>query len=230
MARLSRLYAPGTIQLVQAKFARTLAADHDPTPVAELERLNTWLHLEAAVPAVALHAWVLMTDRLVLLATPENPSVLPRLVQGMGRRIAAGMVHGRVFEGRYRSALIQSQWLLDCMVWTETLPVQTGAVDTAHQWPWSSARAHIGLAPDTGLLKDHIDYWNLGDTPYARQAQYSERLEAGLPPARRRRIELALHGQWALGDDEFLQELSAKGARRVAPAPRGRPRKLAVTK
>jgi len=231
MARLSRLYAPGVIQLVQARLARPLAAVEDPTPAGKFDLLLTWLRTEAATPDLALHAWVLLHDRFILLATPANPDTMPRLVQGVGRRMAAGMVHGRVFEGRYRSALIEAAWLVDCMVWAESLPVHMGVVDTAIQWPWSSARAHVGMQTPAHAagLADHPAYWHLGDTPFARQARYQECLEAGLSPGRLRLIEQAVQGQWALGDVAFLQKLRSEGARRARPAPRGRPRKPTVT-
>lgn len=224
MARLPRLYAPSVPQLVQACFARPLAHAHDPTPAASLDTLREWLALEATLHHVAIHCWVIVPDRILLIATPPDSAALPRLMQGLGRRMAAGLVHGRVFEGRYRSTLIENSWVSAGMVWAESLPVRQGLVDTAARWPWSSAREHLGLQPPGGMLQHHADYWMLGDTPFARQAAYRARLQAGTTEARCRRIEQALHGQWALGSAEFIAQLTPQCSRRAAPAPRGRPR------
>jgi putative transposase len=159
------------------------------------------------------------------------------MMQGLGRRMGSGMLQARVFEGRYRNALLEpGRWILPAMVWLETLPIRTGLVAAATQWPWSSASDHAGqgrTAPSDphGMpgslppLTDHPDYWREGDTPFARQAAWRQRLAAGLDEGQRRLIEAALQGQWALGEKIFLAHLGKLASRRVSPAPRGRPRK-----
>lgn len=228
MARLARLYAPDTPQLVQARLARPLAASHEPAPSAALNLIQTWLAAEIRLHAVALHGWALVLDRIILLATPAQPLALSRVVQGLGRRMAAGLVHGRVFQERYRSTLVEDAWVPVCLAWAESLPVRQGLVDTPARWPWSSAQDHVGLRLDAGLLTDHPAYWQLGNTPFARQAHYRNQLLSGISPAEHSRIERALHGQWALGSDDFLSRLATRGSRRAAPAARGRPRKASA--
>jgi len=227
MARLARLYVPDLPQLVQAEFLRPLAAISDPTPAAQLDLLLGWLRTEADAQGVALHGWLLLNDRITLLGTPRDARALSRLVQGLGRRMAAGMRHGRVFKGRYRSAPVQpGRWVLPSLIWLESLPAQLHYVDAPGRWPWSSAAPHAGLpAPHQDFLIDHTDYWNLGNTPFARQAQYRVLLDRGLGARQAERIHLALFGQWALGEADFLTAIQAKASRRMVPAPRGRPRK-----
>lgn len=228
MARLARLYVPDLPQLVQAEFLRPLAAASDPTPSTHLDQLLVWLRIEASAQGIDLHGWLLLNDRITLLATPHDARSLSRLIQGLGRRMAAGMRHGRVFTGRYRSALVQpGLWVLPSLVWLESLPAQLHYVDTPGRWPWSSAASHAGLpAYDQDLLKDHTDYWNLGNTPFARQAQYRTMLNHGVGPRQAERVRQALFGQWVLGEEAFLAEIEARASRRIAPAPRGRPRKV----
>lgn len=228
MARLPRLYAPHIPQLVQAEFAYPLAAVNDPAPSTQLDQLLEWLQRDVREHRVALHGWLLLNDRITLLATPPDARSLSRLVQALGRRMAAAMRHGRVFSGRYRSALIEpGQWVLPATIWLESLPVRLHYVDRAEHWPWSSAGAHTGLdSRHDALLTDHADYWQDGNTPFARQARYRERLGHGLSAGQNRRIEQALFGQWVLGEANFLARLESQTTRRIAPAPRGRPRKL----
>ncbi|MDS1139978.1 hypothetical protein RE432_05990 [Pusillimonas sp. SM2304] len=228
MARLPRLYAPQIPQLVQAEFAYPLAAVNDPTPVAQLDQLLEWLRQDVRSSPLALHGWLLLNDRITLLATPADAQSISRLIQGLGRRMAAAMRHGRVFTGRYRSALIEpGQWLLPALIWLESLPVQLHYVDKAENWPWSSAAGHTGLhTRHDALLTDHDDYWQDGNTPFARQARYRERLGHGLTAGQSRRIQQALFGQWVLGEADFLARVASRATRRIAPAPRGRPRKV----
>ncbi|MBB5216400.1 hypothetical protein [Parapusillimonas granuli] len=202
-----------------------MARASDPTPADELDALLAMLEREARECKVSLHAWLLLNDRITLLATPPDERSMPRLVQALGRRIAAASAGGRVFAGRYRSALVEpGSWVLPAMVWLESLPAQLHYVDRAESWPWSSAQEHVGRGAGT-LLRDHHDYWADGNTPFARQARYRDRLAQGLPPADAQRIQNALFGQWAVGGADFLAHLATRASRRVAPAPRGRPRK-----
>lgn len=229
MARLARLYAPNTPQLVQAYFVEALAGPNEATPVEPLDMLSGWLQHCAQEHHVAIHGWALLTDRLVFLATPAQRPGIARLMQAIGRRYATRLKTGRVFEGRYRSALVEpGKWVLPVLVWLDTQPVQHGHVDHAENWPWSSAAYHTGLnlKPNTWAT-DHADYWELGNTPFERQATFRDLLNESLSANRRQQIEKALFGQWALGDEAFLHNLAPIVSRRITPAKSGRPRKKA---
>lgn len=218
MARLARLYAPEIPQLLQARFM-----PEGTGPARSLERVTHWMVDELRGKAIAVHAWAVLPDRWVALATPGGPRDLPRLVQGLGRRLA-GDWGGAVFAGRYHSSLVEpGRWVLRAMVWLESLPVQQGLVAEAEQWKLSSAAGHTG-AGTSAMLTDHTDYWASGNTPFDRQASYRRALHDGLGHATRQTIEAALHGQWALGEPGFIQSLET-GTRRAAPAKRGRPKK-----
>lgn len=228
MARLPRLYAPRIPQLAQVSFAQPLARPSEPSPATDLTRLREWLVEETRQHQLALHGWLITPDRLCLLATPATAHSVSRVIQGMGRRMGASMLHGRVYEGRYHNALLEpGRWVLPAMIWLESLPVSLGYVDHPTRWPWSSTAGHIGERPDP-LLTDHADYWNEGNTPFSRQANYRSRLDTGLSATQRQQIEAALFGQWALGERIFLTHLGRLASRRVVPAMRGRPRKATI--
>src|SRR5690606_10368603 len=140
MARLSRLYAPDTPQLIQVRFARPLAPLHEPAPSDKLDLLAGWLRDAAREEKVPVHGWTLLNDRLALLATPPTQAGTARLIQTVGRRFATRIQKGRVFAERYRSALLQPEaWVLYGLIWLELQPAQHGYVDDALRWPWSSA-------------------------------------------------------------------------------------------
>ena len=106
MARLPRLYAPRIPQLIQARFAHPLAPADAPAPAAALDRIRDWLAEEAGraaageAGAVALHAWIVLPDRIALLATPGDKAALSRRMQALGRRMGAGLLRTRVYAGR----------------------------------------------------------------------------------------------------------------------------------
>ncbi|MYZ42219.1 hypothetical protein [Schauerella aestuarii] len=227
MARLPRLYAPGLPQLVQANFVHPLATASQPTPADILNPLMGWLGEAGAKHKVAVHGWLLATDRILLLATPTDEDGLPRLMQTLGRNLAARLRSGRVFAGRYRSALIEpGTWVLPALVWLETYPARAQPPHDPENWPWSSAAGHTGgLHSASHWLADHADYWACGNTPFDRQANYRRRLAEGLSRSDLARIDQAVLGQWALGGASFIDSLSHVASRRVAPGRRGRPPK-----
>lgn len=228
MARLPRLYAPGLPQLVQANFVQSLASPSQPAPSDILNQLAGWLGESAQRHKVAVHGWLLANDRILLLATPADEEGLPRLMQTLGRNLAARLRGGRVFAGRYRSALLEpGVWVMPSLVWLETYPVRSGSSVEADTWPWSSAASHTGGSSVAAAQwqSDHADYWSCGNTPFDRQANYRKLLHDGLSRDQTQRIEQAVSGQWALGGPDFIASLTHTASRRVAPGQRGRPRK-----
>src|SRR5690606_3144565 len=181
MARLPRLYAPGLPQLVQANFVQPLASPSEPAPQEILNQLTAWLGDSAQRHRVAVHGWVLANDRILLLAAPSDEEGLPRLMQTLGRNLAARLRGGRVFAGRYRSALLEpGAWVLPALVWLETYPVRSGSAHDPDSWPWSSAGSHTGnmaaATPPSPWQSDHADYWACGNTPFDRQRHHPHRL------------------------------------------------------
>src|SRR3546814_18153731 len=77
----------------------------------------------------------------------------------------------------------------------------------------------IGLdSRHDALVTDHPDYWQDGNTPFARQAKYSQRLAQGLSEQQSRRIQDALFGHWVLGGTDFLAQIERRATRRIDPA------------
>jgi putative transposase len=178
---------------------------------------------------VALHAYVLMGNHFHLLATPKTSQGLPQMMQAVGRRYVRYFNHlyqrsGTLWEGRYKSTLIDSeQYLLVCMAYCDLNPVRASLVANAADYRWSSYLHYSGAKVDR-LITPHALFWELGNTPFAREAAYAQVVQAGISTEQQKQLtESALHG-WALGADDFLESLQKKTARRVAKASAGRPR------
>jgi putative transposase len=192
---------------------------------------KAWLDLlqQAAVQhKVAVHSYVLMTNHVHILATPEDDVGLPLMVQQVGRSYVRFFNKrqsrsGTLFEGRYKSTLIQTErYLLACMAYIDLNPVRAGMVAQPQDYPWSSYGHYAGLRADT-LITPHSHFWNLGNTPFAREAAYVDLVRAGVSGADERALTNTALRSWALGDEDFLLDLEKTTQRRVRPGAKGRP-------
>jgi len=225
MARLPRLTVGGYPHHIiqrgnnrQAIFATT----------EDYRTLLDMLDEHARKSQVALHAYVLMSNHFHLLATPETAEGIPQMMQSVGRRYVRYFNQrqartGTLWEGRYRSTLIQAErHLLACMVYIDLNPVRAGIAETAADYPWSSHGHYVGRRSDK-LVTPHPLWWQLGNTPFAREAAYLELVQSGLAPAQERALtDSALRG-WALGEPEYVADLQRRTERRVTKARAGRP-------
>jgi len=196
------------------------------------------LHLlteQARQHAVLLHAYLLLDHGIHLLLTPGTLSALPLMMQGLGRRYVPwfNLRHGRkgtLWEGRYRSTLIEpGESELRLMALLDTEPVCLGVVDAPERYPWSSHAYYLGGRQQQTLgLVAPAAYWLLGNTPFARQAAYAERVAQGLPAEARTRLKQAALQGWVLGSEAFMAEVQAQTGRRVFKARAGRPRRTSA--
>ncbi len=225
MARLPRLSIPGyPHHVIQRGNNRQVIFLKDADRLRMLELLED----HAGQHEVAVHAYVLMDNHFHLLLTPKTGVGLSRLMQAVGRRYVRYFndVHGRsgtLWEGRYRSTLIEpDSYLLACMAYIDLNPVRAGLVAQARDFPWSSHAHYAGLRVDR-LVSPHPLYWELGNTPFAREAAYARLVQEGLSlPQQQALTESALRG-WALGGPDFLATLQKKTERRLSKASPGRP-------
>lgn len=178
---------------------------------------------------VQLHAYVLMDDHFHLLVTMAEAGSLSRAMQSMGRAYVRYFNdrHGRrgaLWEGRYRSTVIQaSRYMLPCMVLFDWNPVSRALVSRPSDYAWSSHGHYAGNRVDS-FLTPPAQYWNLGNTPFAREAQYVQVVELGLTSQEREKIASSALRGWALGEPEFVAQLQIASSRRVSKGRPGRPK------
>lgn len=225
MARLPRLTIPGyPHHIIQRGNNRQaiFAAGGD------YQALLGLLEEHARKSQVAIHAYVLMSNHFHLLATPETSEAIPEMMQAVGRRYVRYFNQrqgrsGTLWEGRYKSTLIQAErYLLACMVYIDLNPVRAGLVGEPGDYPWSSHANYVGRHNDR-LISPHPLYWELGNTPFAREAAYAEMVQSGITAQQQRALtDSALRG-WALGEADYVADLQKRTARRVAKTRAGRP-------
>lgn len=178
---------------------------------------------------VAVHAYVLMSNHFHLLVTPRADNQgLPRMMQAVGRSYVRyfndlNARSGTLWEGRYRSTLIDAQgYFLACQAYIDLNPVRAGLVTAAADYPWSSYAHYAGFRIDK-LVTPHSLVWGLGNTPFAREAAYAELVRAGVDSVQQGALTQSVHTGWPLGDKAFVQTLQKITDRRVTPSLAGRP-------
>lgn len=225
MARLPRLTVPGyphhVIQRGNNRQAIFLAPE-------DYRFMLDLLAEQAKKFQVEIHAYALMGNHFHLLATPQTGDGLPLMMQAVGRSYVRYFNRrhqrtGTLWEGRYRSTIVQSErYLLACMAYIDLNPVRAAMVAQAGEYPWSSAAHHLGRSHDA-LLTPHALYWQLGNTPFAREAAYGALLQAGLSAQQQEGLRSAVQSGWALGEEEFVAALQERTERRVRKGRPGRP-------
>ncbi len=178
--------------------------------------------------SVAIHAYVLMGKQFQVLATPATAEGLPQMMQAVGRRYVRYFndLQGRsgtLWEGRYRCTLMDAdRYLLACMAYMDLIPVQEGIVKDPRDYPWSSHGHYAGLRSDR-TVTPHALFWALGNTPFAREAAYTELVRGGISSEQREALTRSALGGWALGDENFVAGLQKLTERRVSKTRAGRP-------
>jgi len=78
---------------------------------------------------VALHAYVLMSNHVHLLASPGHAQALPRMMQALGRSYVGRFNRvyertGTLWEGRYKATLVDTQsYLFSCLRYIVSDPI-----------------------------------------------------------------------------------------------------------
>lgn len=177
-----------------------------------------------------LHAYVLMTNHIHLLLTPKTEQGISKTIQMLGRYYVQYFndTYGRtgtLWEGRYKSTLIDSeQYLLTCYRYIELNPVRAQMVMHPSEYPWSSYRFNaVGKA--NPIIKTHYKYDELGRTAEVRQQSYRALFKAHISERQLDEIRESTNKEWVLGSDYFKAKIEEKLQRRTTPLPRGGDRK-----
>jgi len=225
MARLPRLTLPGYPHHIILRGNNRQSIFED---ASDQQRMLDLLQTHSQAQSVEVHAYVLMGNHLHLLVTPQADKALPLMMQAVGRSyvLSFNKRHGRtgtLWEGRYRSTLIQTErYFLACMAYIDLNPVRAGLVEQAADFAWSSHGHYTGIRQDPWLTP-HALYWALGNTPFAREAAYAALVQAGIQPKQQQALTDATMSGWALGEESFVAGLQQLTPRRVRKTAAGRP-------
>ena len=227
MARLPRIVIPGQPQHVIVRGNNRVAIFRADADYAfYLEKLKAACDKHGC----QLHAYILMTNHVHLLITPETEPSLAKTLQMLGRYYVQYFNYrykrtGTLWEGRYKATLIDSEsYLLTCMRYIEQNPVRAGLVSHPSEYRWSSYHFNaLGQADD--LVTPHREYRRLDKSPEARQAAYRQLFRHHIAERDVTAIRDATNKAWVLGSQRFKQRVQQKLERHVEPTARGGDRK-----
>lgn len=217
MARLARVVVPGSPHHVTQRGngrQRTFFNDDD----YRLYRMLLAEHCAAA--GVAVWAWVAMPNHVHLILVPEDCDGLRRALAPAHRRYA-GQIHARLrrtghfWQGRFGCVAMDEPHCLAAIRYVLMNPVRAGLVARAAEWPWSSARALLGLADD-GVT-------SAGPTA-ERWPDLAAMLESAEDEEMTGRLRQAESIGRPIGSAEWLRGIEAQAGRSLAPGKPG-PRK-----
>jgi putative transposase len=165
-------------------------------------------------------AYCLMGNHVHLIVVGQERNSLAKALGMAHQRYAAAVNRrerwtGHLWANRFFSTPLDDQHLWAAVRYVELNPVRARLVDSAEQWPWSSAASHCGARPQDFLLSarrpfpGHVDNWR-------------EWLACGLEPATEARIRTSTYTGRPCGSEAFIAEMERVTGRVLSPRKRGR--------
>jgi len=176
-----------------------------------------------------IHAYVLMTNHAHLLVTPLEKCAISQMMQSLGRRYVYYINKqydrsGTLWEGRYRSSLVDSEaYLLTCMRYIELNPVRANMAEHPAEYRWSSYRTNA-LGETNKLISPHPVYLAIDCDDLSRRQAYCELFSADTAQQSIREIRQALDHELVLGRSIFKGQIELETQRQTTPGKPGRPR------
>jgi putative transposase len=173
----------------------------------------------ARVSHCQVHAYVLMTNHVHLLVTPEEQSSLPVLMQSVGRNYVQRINSqykrtGTLWEGRYKASPVQSdRYLLACYRYIELNPVRAAMVMSPGDYHFSSYGGNAWGTLDP-LLSPHPVFLGLHSDPEGRRRAYRSLFQDTLSEDLLSVFRNKTNACAVIGSDLFRDEIAKRGRTR----------------
>ncbi len=233
MSRVARVVIPGLAHHVTQRGNRRMKVFFD---ASDYGRYRDELALSCRNAGVEVLAWCLMPNHVHLILKPADEGGLVRALAPAHQKYSWTVNQrngwrGYLWQGRFNSFPMDDEHCLAAVRYVELNPVRAALAESADQWPWSSAPAHMrgcadalikgppwpkpldeathGFDPKRGE-RTHEQMWaeflagNLSDEGIGEQRRHAA---TGLP----------------LGGAGFISKLEALTGRTMTLRPRGRP-------
>lgn len=188
------------------------------------------LHRAARRRSCDIHAFVLMTNHVHILATPSVANGVSRLMQDVGREYVRYINDtyrrsGTLWEGRFKSSLVDSaEYCLICYRYIELNPVRAAMVDIPDHYLWSSYRCNA-LGQDNELITPHEEWMALGADDRSRYAAYRALFDNAPRKSQLEQIRYTNRKGLPLGSDSFKSQIETQLGIKLGSGKVGRPSK-----
>jgi REP-associated tyrosine transposase len=156
--------------------------------------------------SVEVVAYCLMPNHVHLVAIPSTASGIQEVLKAVHGQYAQRInrmlsLKGHLWQGRYFSSPLDSNYFRNAVRYVELNPVRARLAVKAEEYEWSSAAAHCGLRPDVivdtrprSIVFADVDDW----------AQW---LAAGLPDECLEAVRSRSSRNLPCGSEDFIDEL-----------------------
>lgn len=174
-----------------------------------------------------MHAYVLMTNHVHLLATPNTTDGISLVMRDLGRKYVRYFndTYGRtgtLWEGRFKSSMVDSErYCLSCYRYIELNPVAAKMVLAPEDYPWSSYHTNA-LGQTSDLLAPHATWLSLGNNDTGRQKAYRKLFDEKLTTEDIEALRYGARKQLPVGSVEFKEKIESALSVRLGTGKRGR--------
>ena len=190
------------------------AVDGLPCLTTDLDRNVFLKYLRDAMEGadIHLHAFVLMSNHVHLLATGHCKGVIAEVMHSVSLRYARYFNRyfdrkGPLLQGRYWSSVVESEdYFYRTMRYIELNPVRAAMVDGPERFPWSSY-AHNTGKDRRGELTFHDQYLRLGGTSADRASAWADFVSQGISQDELDRLRKRFKRNHPLGSADFEKKL-----------------------
>lgn len=219
MARMPRLVVPGYPHHVTQRGARRMKTFFSADDYHYYLELLSQFKNDAGV---SIWAYCLMPNHVHLVAIPEQRDSLSNLFLRVHRKYTRYINFrenwkGHLWQERFHSFVMDEDYLLSTVRYVELNPVEAKLCESAEQWPWSSAGAHL-VACDNHVVTvrpmlERINNWR----NYLAAGDDEERITSIR--------QLSSSGRPA-GGDQFIEKLETMTGRKLKKKRPGRKRRI----
>lgn len=182
-----------------------------------------WLRDYSERYDLELLAYCLMSNHVHLVAIPHRLQSIARVLQTLHMRHSQSVNasqgwSGHLWQGRFFSTALDDAHLWAAVRYTELNPVRAGIVESAQDYPWSSAAFHLGLRADRCI--NTSSQWG------SAVERWAEALSLPDDEQMTALIRSRTRTGFPCGDGAFLARMAAASGRDLTVRQVGRPRNM----
>ena len=219
MARKSRFKIAGVAQLITQRGNNKQAVFFSEQDYQYYLKI---LNEAAMQKECQIHAFVLMTNRIHILATPNTPDGISQLMKTIGQRYVSYINKlekrsGTLWDGRYKASLVeQGHYLIACMRYIEMAPVRSATVKIPKDYRFSSYRANAQGEEAGVKITPHQSYnalvpWAIDKSNEETQQKYKQLLREQQDKEEFQTIHKAINSNLVFGSKQFRGSIMSNG-------------------